>query len=245
MPRAPRPVAALYARHGGLMRDTQRMARTRCYRDGVLTDEDFPLDDVSEHLEDESAMVWVDLLRAGPGATCSSSPTSSACTRSPSRTPPAVASGRSSTATRATTSSPRTPCTSTPRAGELVTGEIAAFITPSALVTVRKDDEFPIDGLLAPVGRQRRPDQVRHRRPRPRPAGLRGRRPLRRRAVPRRRDRAARGPAVRRPPARQGRPAPQLRAAQEPGPPPPGGAADARGRQHADAPRRRAGPRAS
>ncbi|HET7356425.1 MAG TPA: magnesium transporter CorA family protein [Nocardioidaceae bacterium] len=32
--------------------------------------------------------------------------------------------------------------------GVLVSGEIAAFITPSALVTVRKDDEFPIDGLL-------------------------------------------------------------------------------------------------
>jgi magnesium transporter len=32
--------------------------------------------------------------------------------------------------------------------GELVMGEIAAFITPSALVTVRKDENFPIDGLL-------------------------------------------------------------------------------------------------
>ena len=57
------------------------------------------------------------------------------------------------------------------------------------------------------------------------------------------RDRGARGSAVRRPPARQGRPAAQLRAAQEPGPPPPGRAADARGAQHADAPRRRTGAR--
>lgn len=37
------------------------MAHTRCYRDGVLTAEDFSLDDVSVHLEDESAVVWVDL----------------------------------------------------------------------------------------------------------------------------------------------------------------------------------------
>ena len=37
------------------------MARTRCYRGGVLTDEDFPLDDVSEHLADKTAVVWVDL----------------------------------------------------------------------------------------------------------------------------------------------------------------------------------------
>ena len=40
------------------------MARTRCYRNGVLTDEDFPLDDVSEHLELRAAMVWVDLCGA-------------------------------------------------------------------------------------------------------------------------------------------------------------------------------------
>lgn len=33
--------------------------------------------------------------------------------------------------------------------GELVTGEIAAFITAHALVTVRKDSGFPIEGLLS------------------------------------------------------------------------------------------------
>ena len=43
----------------------------------------------------------------------------------------------------------RTRCTSTSETGQLVTGEIAAFITPHALVTVRQDDAFPIDGLLA------------------------------------------------------------------------------------------------
>lgn len=37
------------------------MARTRCYRNGVLTDENFDLADVSEHLGDGSALVWVDL----------------------------------------------------------------------------------------------------------------------------------------------------------------------------------------
>ena len=43
------------------LQNTQQMVHTRCYRDGVLTDEGFPLKDVSEHLEDPSAMVWVDL----------------------------------------------------------------------------------------------------------------------------------------------------------------------------------------
>ena len=37
------------------------MSRTRCYRAGVLSDEDFPLADVSEHLDDPDAVVWVDM----------------------------------------------------------------------------------------------------------------------------------------------------------------------------------------
>ena len=39
--------------------------RTRCYRDGSLVDEDFPLTEVSEHLALSDAVVWVDL--ADPG----------------------------------------------------------------------------------------------------------------------------------------------------------------------------------
>lgn len=35
--------------------------RTRCYRDGVIIDEDFPLADVSEHLDLADTVVWVDL----------------------------------------------------------------------------------------------------------------------------------------------------------------------------------------
>ncbi|HET6867792.1 MAG TPA: CorA family divalent cation transporter, partial [Solirubrobacteraceae bacterium] len=42
------------------------MPRTRCYRDGLLTDEDFPLADVSEHLDLPDAVVWVDLCAPDP-----------------------------------------------------------------------------------------------------------------------------------------------------------------------------------
>ena len=41
--------------------DADQTPRTRCYREGVLTDEDFPLEEVSEHLAEESSLVWVDL----------------------------------------------------------------------------------------------------------------------------------------------------------------------------------------
>jgi magnesium transporter len=37
------------------------MAQTRCYRNGKLTDENFELDDVSEHLAVKDSVVWVDL----------------------------------------------------------------------------------------------------------------------------------------------------------------------------------------
>lgn len=37
------------------------MARTRLYRNGVLELEDFPLEDISEHLADPAAVVWADL----------------------------------------------------------------------------------------------------------------------------------------------------------------------------------------
>ncbi|WP_200926781.1 magnesium transporter CorA family protein [Sphaerimonospora mesophila] len=37
------------------------MARTRLYRNGVLAAEGFPVAEVSDHLEDPSAVVWVDL----------------------------------------------------------------------------------------------------------------------------------------------------------------------------------------
>jgi magnesium transporter len=123
------------------------MVHTRCYRDGVLTDENFALTNVSEHLEDESAMVWVDLctpdlaelqlvadelglhtLAVEDAATGRQRPKFNRYTGHDFLTAYAV---RLDLET-----------------GELVTGEIAAFITAHALVTVRKDNDFPIEGLI-------------------------------------------------------------------------------------------------
>ena len=123
------------------------MARTRCYRNGVLTDEDFSLDNVSEHLEHDSAVVWVDLcapdledlqlvadelglhtLAVEDATSGRERPKFDRYTGHDFLTAYAVRLDVES--------------------GELVTGEIAAFITSTALVTVRKDDGFPIDGLL-------------------------------------------------------------------------------------------------
>jgi magnesium transporter len=123
------------------------VARTRCYRKGVLTDEDFPLDDVSVHLEGGDALVWVDLC--GPELA--------------ELEHVAEELGLHSLAVEDATSGRQRPKFTRYQgheflaayavqldaaSGELVTGEIAAFITPSALVTVRTDDAFPVDGLL-------------------------------------------------------------------------------------------------
>jgi magnesium transporter len=125
------------------------MARTRCYRNGVLSDEDFSLDQLSEHLDhDDSAVVWVDL--------CAPDTAELALV--------ANELGLHELAVEDATSRQERPKFDRydghdfltaylvgldVKSGELVTGEIAAFITPSALVTVRHDEEFPIDGLLA------------------------------------------------------------------------------------------------
>ena len=126
----------------------QSLMRSRCYRDGVLTDEGFSLADVSEHLEDESSVIWVDLCAPGPEdlelladelglhALAVEAATSGRQRPKFDRFP-----GRDFLTAYAVRLDVTT--------GELVTDEIAAFITSNALVTVRKDDEFPIDGLVA------------------------------------------------------------------------------------------------
>jgi magnesium transporter len=121
--------------------------RTRCYRGGVLTDEDFPISEVSEHLEDSAALVWIDLC--GPdldelqqvadelGLHRLAVEDAAQGRQRPKFDRYAGHDFLSAYSVRLDVES-----------GELVTGEIAAFITPSALVTVRLDDAFSIDSLL-------------------------------------------------------------------------------------------------
>ncbi|MCW2791850.1 MAG: magnesium transporter [Nocardioides sp.] len=123
------------------------MPHTRCYRDGVLTDEDFPIADVSEHLADTSAVVWVDLSAedlddlqlVGDELGLHRLAVEDAAQ---GRQRPKV--DRYEGHDFLNAYSVRLDVES----GRLVTGEISAFITPTALVTVRRDDAFPIDALL-------------------------------------------------------------------------------------------------
>jgi magnesium transporter len=127
--------------------DTGRVPRTRCYRHGVLTDEDFALDDVSEHLEEAGSLVWIDLCapdvkdlqvvadELGLHALAVEDATVG-------HQRPKV--DRYDGHDFVTAYSVRLDVAT----GELHTAEIAAFVTSSALVTVRRDDAFPLDQLV-------------------------------------------------------------------------------------------------
>jgi magnesium transporter len=129
------------------MADTDRVPRTRCYRNGVLTDEDFPLEDVSEHLDEASSIVWIDLC-------------------APDRKDLQLVAdelGLHRLAVEDAAQGHQRPKLDRydghdflsaysvqldVETGELHTDEIAAFITSTALVTVRQDDSFPIEKLV-------------------------------------------------------------------------------------------------
>jgi len=127
--------------------DTGDVARTRCYRDGALVDEDFPIDQLSEHLAEPSSLVWVDL--------CGDDREHLSLV--------ADELGLHRLAVEDATQGQQRPkfdrydghdflSAYTVQldvvSGQLATSEIAAFIAPRALVTVRREDTFPIDELL-------------------------------------------------------------------------------------------------
>ena len=127
---------------------TKCQARTRLYRQGELELEGFPVADISEHLKHDSAVVWLDL-------------------RDPDREDLAVLSaefGLHPVAVEDAVHEHERPKLDRYRShlflaayavqldtatGELATSELAAFITPRALITVRKDDRLDIGAIVS------------------------------------------------------------------------------------------------
>ena len=127
---------------------TSCRAHTRVYRDGVVVAEGFPVEDVSEHLADPGNVVWLDL-------------------EDPDRDDLAVLTeelGLHHLAVEDAVNDRQRPKidrysdhlflnTYVVRldagSGELTTGEIAAFVMPQALVTIRKDPTISVEPLIA------------------------------------------------------------------------------------------------
>lgn len=126
----------------------QAMARTRCYINGVLTDSDFDASQLSEHLEEPGSVVWVDII----------DPDADQLTLIADELELHELAVEDAIHAHQRPKLDRYPDHAflsayavhfDPDTAQLITNELAAFITPRALVTVRKDNGFDIDAVMA------------------------------------------------------------------------------------------------
>jgi magnesium transporter len=126
---------------------TKCQARTRLYRDGQLELEGFPVADISDHLEDPAAVVWLDLRR----------PTHDdlAVLSEEFGLHPLAVEDAGYERQRPKLDRYRTHLFMTvhgaqldTESGQLTISEVAAFVTKRALITVRKDDGLDIGEVI-------------------------------------------------------------------------------------------------
>jgi magnesium transporter len=127
---------------------TDDRARTRLYRAGRLEKENFPVDQVSDHLREPDSVVWVDLLTPAPDDLSRVAEELglhhlAVADAMDTRERPKL--DRYSTHDFLNVYSVRLDRNS----GAMRLSELSAFITERALVTVRKSDTFDIDAVVA------------------------------------------------------------------------------------------------
>ncbi|WP_035794094.1 magnesium transporter CorA family protein [Kitasatospora mediocidica] len=135
------------------------MARTRLYRNGNLELEDFPVEDISEYVSDPSALVWLDLCAPGPEdlAMISEEFGLHALAVEDARNEhqrPKLDRYRTHSFLSAYL------IRTDQESGVLTPSEVSAFITDTALITVRKDPGFDIEQVVARWDET--PDLVKH-----------------------------------------------------------------------------------
>jgi len=127
---------------------TKCQARTRVYQDGKLTAEGFPVGDISDYLENESAVVWLDLLAPDRDDL---TVLSEEFGLHPLAIEDAVHPHERTKIDRyrshlfLTAYAVHLDAAS----GEIAMSELAAFVTDRAVITVRKDDGVKVDSLIA------------------------------------------------------------------------------------------------
>jgi magnesium transporter len=124
------------------------MARTRLYRNGVLEAEDFPVADISDHLEDPSSVVWMDVCE--PDAEDLAA-IAEELQLHRLALEDAVAEHQRPKLDRYESHLFVTGYGVTLDAvsGRLTLAEVDAFVTGQALVTVRKSPDFSMDDVVA------------------------------------------------------------------------------------------------
>jgi magnesium transporter len=124
------------------------VARTRLYRNGTLEADDFPVAEISDHLADPACTVWLDM--------CAPTAEDLAAISEELGLHPLAVEDAVHEHQRAKLDRYDTHAFITAYAvrldtgtGELVTSELAAFVTAQAVVTVRKDELFDIGAVVA------------------------------------------------------------------------------------------------
>lgn len=123
------------------------MVRTRLYRNGVLEAEDFPAAEVSDHLADPSATVWMDMCAPTEADLAT---IGEELDLHQLAVEDAVVEGERPKLDRYDSHALLTAYAVRldRETGELETSELAAFVTSRALVTVRKDEGFDIEAVV-------------------------------------------------------------------------------------------------
>jgi magnesium transporter len=124
------------------------MARTRLYRGGELALEDFPAEDISEHIKEPGACVWLDYCEPTRAELAT---ISDELQLHPLAVEDAVNEHQRPKLDRYDSHlfMSAYALALDAESGELQTSEIGVFILPKALVTVRKDEGVDIDGVVA------------------------------------------------------------------------------------------------
>jgi magnesium transporter len=123
------------------------MRHTRLYRDGVLEAKDFPAAQISDYLQQPGTVVWLDLCEPDREDL---ELVSEEFGLHPLAIEDAVQEHERPKLDRYQDHAFLTAYAVSldPAIGKLTTSELAAFITPRALITVRKDPSFDIDGVV-------------------------------------------------------------------------------------------------
>ncbi|MFC9554676.1 magnesium transporter CorA family protein [Rhodococcus sp. NPDC056960] len=134
---------------------TLNLVRTRVWRDGQCVGKDFPLADVSERLQDEGALVWVDLC--DPDHECLTE-LAAELSLDPNAIEDAVARGERPKATRYAGHAFVTAYATWFDAEDAVTlgvldsrlrlSRVSAFVLSNGIVTVRRDDRFDMSEVV-------------------------------------------------------------------------------------------------
>jgi magnesium transporter len=125
------------------------MAHTRVYRDGSLLHENFPPDAISDYLEDPACVVWLDLCSPTKDELAMIADEFSlhhlavedSVTQRKQRPKLDHYDSHLFISTRTATLDSAT--------GEIDTCEVAVFVTPQALITVRENTRFDIDEVVS------------------------------------------------------------------------------------------------